>query len=210
MIDLGAAYDAHATDIRMYILRRVGDAAVADDLLSQVFEDACRGASSYQDRGLPVSAWLYVIAHCRVVDYFRAQRRVQLVPMTACVLFDGGGIDTVIARLDASPLLAALTHLDARYQRVIRLRFLEDWSPAEVARDMHLTVGAVKAIQHRALGALRRALSPAPRTRCRVCGGTTKAGGLCSRHYAQQHWHQQRGQLPECSRTEVEHHDAGA
>jgi RNA polymerase sigma-70 factor (ECF subfamily) len=43
-------------------------------------------------------------------------------------------------------------------RQVVILKFLEGWSNAEVAETLNKPVGAVKSLQHRALGALRRIL----------------------------------------------------
>jgi RNA polymerase sigma factor (sigma-70 family) len=57
---------------------------------------------------------------------------------------------------------AALRLLTPEQRQVIVLRFLEEWSLKEVAEVMQKPVGAVKALQHRALAALRRILEEEP------------------------------------------------
>ncbi|MBN1873660.1 MAG: sigma-70 family RNA polymerase sigma factor, partial [Anaerolineae bacterium] len=51
---------------------------------------------------------------------------------------------------------AALHQLTSLQQQVIVLRFLQGMSNVEIAEVIQKNVGAVKALQHRALNALRR------------------------------------------------------
>lgn len=193
-LDLSAAFESHAPKLRAYILARVGDQDGADELLSQVFECACRTASAYQDRGFPVSSWLYRIAHSRIIDYYRAcRRRGYDAAIDDCVLSNDGGIEALESRLDNGSLAAAIGQLATDQRRVIVLRFVLDQELSAVAAQLHISTGAVKAKQHRALERLRAILTPpdAPAVsipedrRCRVCRRRVRAGGLCDRHYVQ-------------------------
>jgi RNA polymerase sigma-70 factor (ECF subfamily) len=52
----------------------------------------------------------------------------------------------------------AMAELTADQRQVLMLRFVEDWSLADTAQAMQRSVGAVKALQFRAIQALGRAL----------------------------------------------------
>jgi RNA polymerase sigma-70 factor (ECF subfamily) len=208
-LDLSAAFETHAPKLRAYILIRVGDQTIADDLVSQVFESACRQASRYQDRGFAVSAWLYRIAHSRIVDHYRVvRRRGYDSSLDDCVVSDDGGMQALESRLSAAPLIAAIEQLATEQRRVIVLRFLLDRQLSEVAAQLGISTGAVKAHQHRALGRLRAILTtpdppaaPVVEVRaCPVCGERIQAGGLCPRHYRQRRYHRMRGQMPRWER----------
>jgi RNA polymerase sigma-70 factor (ECF subfamily) len=53
----------------------------------------------------------------------------------------------------------ALRSLTPDQQKVISLKYLENWSNEEIARVLHKPVGAVKSLQHRALASLLRLLT---------------------------------------------------
>src|SRR5260370_35918539 len=53
----------------------VGNAETAQDLRAEVFLRAIEGLVRYQDRDIPWLAWLYRIAHARVVDHYRRVKR---------------------------------------------------------------------------------------------------------------------------------------
>lgn len=75
MLDLATTYEAHALQIRRYVAAHVGDPDVADDICSAVWLAAVRGAATYEERGHPITAWLYSIARARVIDHQRQATR---------------------------------------------------------------------------------------------------------------------------------------
>jgi RNA polymerase sigma-70 factor (ECF subfamily) len=150
-------YRRHVDMIYRYTYARVRDATVAEDLTAQVFLKAFEGLENYQPRGAPFSAWLYRIAHARTVDYWRQQQRRQEV-----VLLDNlparspSPEDVVVAKSEWKAAVDLLSQLTDDQRDVIILRFIEEMSLAEVADTLDKTVGAVKALQHRALASLAR------------------------------------------------------
>ena len=71
--NLGVAFASLQHSLRGYLRSRVNDAAVAEDLLQDVFVKAqiAIGANRAPDN-LP--GWLYAVARTTVVDYYRAKR----------------------------------------------------------------------------------------------------------------------------------------
>jgi RNA polymerase sigma-70 factor (ECF subfamily) len=61
--------------------------------------------------------------------------------------------------LDRGELQVALSQLTDEQRQVIILRFIEGFDNATVARALSRSQGAVKSLQHRALGSLRRILA---------------------------------------------------
>jgi RNA polymerase sigma-70 factor (ECF subfamily) len=64
-------YRANVQTIYRYIAYRVNDTQLAEDLTGDVFIRALQSMASYKDQGKPFKAWLYRIAHARVVDHYR-------------------------------------------------------------------------------------------------------------------------------------------
>jgi len=154
---VGELYRRHVDLIYRYAYARVRDVAVAEDLTAQVFLKALEGLPNYEPTGAPFRAWLYRIAHARTVDYWRRQQRRQEVLLVDTIPADDPLPEDIVAAKSqwktAMDLVAELTN-DQR--DVILLRFIEDMSLAEVAETLGKTVGAVKALQHRALASLSR------------------------------------------------------
>jgi len=151
-------YQRHINLIFRYVLLRVGDEAIAEDLTSEVFVRALEALATYEDRGAPFAAWLYRIANARVIDHWRSAQRTE-------VSLDADDLDLEID-LAAGDVLAyktlsnALKQLTDEQQEVIILRFVEGHNTAETAQMMGRTEGAVKALQHRALASLARLMKP--------------------------------------------------
>ncbi len=151
-------YDRHYLAIYNYFYYRLGDRETAEDLTADLFVRMVEKIDRYRDRGRPFLAWLYTIARNLLTDHYR-RRRGEAVPLDDLPLSDGKNPPTEVEhRLAVDCLHRALRHLTADQQQVIINRFLEKRSINKVAGLLGKTEGAVKAMQHRALAALRRAI----------------------------------------------------
>ena len=152
-------YEEYFDKIYRYVTLKIGDRIEAEDLTQQVFVKALKSISSFKWKGAPFSAWLYRIAHNQVVDYLRKKKRYATAPLDESV--KGSDIDPQLAaerKLEIERLLSATKQLTDAQQEVISLRFTSELSIAEVAKIMGKSEGAVKALQHSAIVALRKAL----------------------------------------------------
>jgi RNA polymerase sigma-70 factor (ECF subfamily) len=155
---VGELYDRHHESIFRYVLVRVQDRALAEDLTGEVFARMVGSLPGYHLRGIPFRAWLYRIAHSRVVDHYRRQKRRPSVPLDyAQGLSDpeGNPALTVDLKLTLERVQRALSGLEPSQRDVVVLRFLLGLSLQEVAQTLGKTVAAVKSLQHRGLVALR-------------------------------------------------------
>jgi len=150
-------YNRHVDRIFRYVLLRVGDDTVAEDLTSEVFVRALESLSAYEDRGAPFAAWLYRIANARVVDHWRRARRAEmsLDADDAEVPVEMPANDVLVYKT----LAESLARLTSEQQEVIILKFVEGYNTAEIAQITGRTEGAVKALQHRALASLARLMN---------------------------------------------------
>jgi RNA polymerase sigma-70 factor (ECF subfamily) len=129
--------------------------AEADDLLGEVFVHVTRGIGRFRGDEAALRRWVFTIAHHRVVDERR--RRVRR-PRTVEPPVDVAGPSE--SHTDPG-LVAALNALTVEQREVVVLRFLADLPLDAVAGITRRRVGAVKALQHRALENLAAALTPA-------------------------------------------------
>jgi RNA polymerase sigma-70 factor, ECF subfamily len=156
-------YEENFDKIYRYIVLKIGDRTEAEDMTQQVFLNALQSISSYKSKGLPFSSWLYRIAHNQVVDYFRKSSKKAMVPLDESLPIPDSDPDpqyVVEMKFEIEEVAAACKKLTPSQQEVISLRFTSELSITECAAVMHKTEGAVKALQHSAIGALRRLLSP--------------------------------------------------
>jgi len=157
---LSDVYDLYASRIYSYLYHRVGDAGLAEDLTGQVFLRMLEAIRHERAWTTSFSGWLYRIAHNLVVDHFRRRGRNSQVGLDdAPDVPSDTRVDPVNAaeqKLDQDDLRTAITRLTEEQAQVISLRFLEEKSIAEVAEIIGKSEGAVKALQYRAVIALRR------------------------------------------------------
>jgi RNA polymerase sigma-70 factor (ECF subfamily) len=162
-----AAFDGlyllFADRVFRYLLARIGEPDLADDITAQVFLRLIEKIHTYRiserDNVAIFSAWLYRLAHNKMVDVLRSHKRSQELPLEhAAYVVSSDSMEAVEGYLDFQQILNTLRVLNDQQREVIVLRFVEELSIAETAQIMQKSEGAVKALQHRALETLRRHL----------------------------------------------------
>jgi RNA polymerase sigma-70 factor (ECF subfamily) len=150
-------YDRHQPTIYRYISFRVGSAAVAEDLTSEVFVRLVEKIDQFTYRGRPLLAWLYTIAYNLVADHHRRKGRAEMLPLDEHLVADAPDPEKAAGlTLKQQRLGAAMEQLTEGQRQVILLKFFEGLDNKTVAQILGKTVGAVKSLQHRGLGALER------------------------------------------------------
>jgi len=151
-------YEEHFDKIYRYVTLKIGNETEAEDMTQQVFLNALQSISSFKWKGIPFSAWLFRIAHNQVVDYFRSKKRTT-VPLDESLASNDNNPQLVVEqKLDMEQILAATHQLTEVQREVISLRFASELPIAQVAKVMGKSQGAVKALQHSAIVALRKTL----------------------------------------------------
>jgi RNA polymerase sigma-70 factor, ECF subfamily len=157
---LAEIYDLYSPGVFRYALRLLGDAQLAEDCVADTF---VRYLQALRAKGGPqthLQAYLYRIAHNWITDRFRRQPPVALpleedVPSGEKDLFQ-----IVVTQIEKQQVRAALANLTPDQRQVVVLKYLEGWDNETVALALEKPVGAIKALQHRALDSLRRMLLP--------------------------------------------------
>jgi RNA polymerase sigma-70 factor (ECF subfamily) len=153
-------YEQCQPAIYRYIFYQVGgDATIAEDLTSEVFVRLVDKIDRFTYRGRPLLAWLYTIARNLVTDHRRRAKKSLPLELEKQLIADIVDIEgTVEDNLTHRRVIAAIPHLTESQRQVILLRFIEGLDNTAVASILGKSVNAVKALQHRALAALRRIL----------------------------------------------------
>ncbi len=155
---VGWLYDRYYLPIYRYFRIRIENQEEAEDLTAEVFVRMIEHLPRYRAQGRPFLAWLYTIARNLLMDHYRAQPRVPL-PLPADLereMGTGEEFEQIEARARWECVRRALRALTHDQQEVLLHRFLEGRSVEETARLMGKQPNAIKALQHRALAALRR------------------------------------------------------
>ncbi|MHC1781758.1 MAG: RNA polymerase sigma factor [Anaerolineaceae bacterium] len=156
---LGAIYDKFSPGIYRYAMRLLGDETLAEDCVADTFSRFLHALNTGAGPRDHLQAYLYRIAHNWITDNYRRQAPI-LLELDESIKSDEMNLpekmfEDHIAR---QQIRIALRCLTPEQMQVISLRFIEDWDMEEIAAAMQKQVGAVKALQHRALESLRRIL----------------------------------------------------
>jgi RNA polymerase sigma-70 factor (ECF subfamily) len=154
----GKLYEDYVERIFNYVYYRTGNQHDAEDLTAKVFFRAMRRIPQYQERGLPISAWLYRIAHNLVANWHRDRGRRPEVSLdegfTAIPHSEHPEI-TLLQLEEQDHLLRIIRNLPPDRQQLIILKFVEHMSNSEIGQIMGKTEGAIKSLYHRTLLSLR-------------------------------------------------------
>jgi len=153
-------YESHFNRIYRYVVVKIGNKAEAEDMTQQVFVRAYESIGSYNWQGIPFSAWLFRIAHNQIVDFIRKESKKPTVQLDESlpIIGDSDPQGEVELKLNIEQVAIATQKLTKAQREVISLRFAGGMSIYEVADTMHKSEGAIKALQHSAILALRKTL----------------------------------------------------
>ena len=156
----GELYENNFERVYAYIARRVGNREEAQDLTAEVFHQALANLARFEWRGLPFAAWLLRIASNAIADSWKSKAREQGNPSSDELLSHDIDMEDVEQR---AKLFRLVTTLPDDQRRVIEMRFAQEKSIREIAKELDRTGGAVKQLQFRGLESLRAQLSAGPR-----------------------------------------------
>jgi len=156
---LAGLFEEYYDRLARYANARIGDQREAEDLASEVFVRALKSLDSFEERGLPMGAWLFKIAHNMVVDYHRRNSQKRTVDLESVELeADDDPAAEAERKLEMERVRQAMKDLSEDQREVLRLRFYGGLSSAEVGAMMSKSDGAVREAQSAALKKLRTKL----------------------------------------------------
>lgn len=161
----GQIYERFSGPLFGFFLHQVRDREVAEDLTAGVFLEALQSRTRFYGDAAALRSWLFRIARNNLIDHWRRSQRarsesfheIDEAELARSVQVEDPE-DTAIVRLDRQRLRAGIDTLSADQQEVVLLRLAGDLTSAEIAAIVGKSVGAVKALQHRAITALARVL----------------------------------------------------
>ena len=137
---------------------RLHGAAEPDDLASETFIGVFTGLAGFSGDEGALRAWVFTIAHRRLVDDWRRRsRRPQLAddPGELAEHLGGDVEEDALTRVGAEVVQQMCGGLPADQRAVLLLRILADLTVEQVAHVLGRSVASVKALQRRGLRTLR-------------------------------------------------------
>ncbi len=155
-----ALYERHFERVYAFVVWRVRDRAVAEELTAEVFYKALASLPKYEWRGAPFAAWLFRIAANVIADQrSRASRKNEIheaIHDDTSLQDPAESSEHDLQRIELRAQIYRLVdELPEVQRRVIQQRFVEQRSVREIAQRLGKTPGAIKQLQFRALRNLR-------------------------------------------------------
>ena len=137
---------------------RLHGAAEPDDLASETFIGVFTGIGGFTGDEAALRAWVFTIAHRRLVDELRRRDRRPETLVDAVRPQIGGDVEEdAHASLEDAQVRAAIAELPEDQRAGLLLRIVGDLTIDQIAEALGKRPGAVKALQRRALRRMERA-----------------------------------------------------
>lgn len=152
-------YDAYVERVYRYILFRVSDDTMTEDLVSQVFLKAWQNLERYKMGGSPFIAWLFAIARNLVIDHYRSKKETLPLEDAKDLPSDMDGPDEEAqAQFDFQAVRDALQFLTPDQQQALVLKYIAELPNKTIAKIMNKQEGTIRGLQMRALQTLAKHL----------------------------------------------------
>jgi len=159
----GELYESNFDRVYRYLYVRLGNQAEAEDLTQEVFSKVLEAIGTFQWRNVPFASWLFRIAHNKMIDYIRREKRVERDESDEAVLSldDSDPADMAEHNLQLEKVRHNIGKLSPAQREVIWLRFGAGMTTTEVANALGKSTGTVKALQYNGIVALRKRMEQA-------------------------------------------------
>lgn len=153
-------YNKYFLSIYKYVLVRVEDTHIADDIVSRVFAKALHKIKQFKFKGYPFSSWLYRIAYNEMNDSFRRKKasRVVQVPMENIhEIMDGDSQEEEIEKEEKIQMvLKAIRTLSQEDVDLLEMRFFEKRPFREIGNILNIKEENAKVKTHRVIKKLKK------------------------------------------------------
>jgi RNA polymerase sigma-70 factor (ECF subfamily) len=164
---LAQIYERYYGQVQGFIVRKVRDVRLAEDLANDTFVRALKHADTFIFMDRDLGAWLVTIARNLVIDHFKNANTKRVVASIDDDEDIRQWIDTTshsrpeeeaLLNADRSELLDAIRDLKEDQRTVLVMRYFGELSVAETAARMNKNENVIKALTFRALANLRKTL----------------------------------------------------
>ena len=155
-MDIDTIYENYRQKVFSYILSKVQNKDLAEDLCQDVFLKIYEKSDTFDETKASLSTWIYTITRNTLTDYYRTKKVTSEIPETfqsgQCVE-DEAVNDEMLERLTE-----ALSRMDERMRDVIIFRYYDGKTLREIADNMGISYAYVKVIQNKAFDFLKKYL----------------------------------------------------
>lgn len=146
-------YNQYHDKVQWFLLEKVGDKYLAEDLCSDVFVKVLDKIDSFDESKASLSTWIFTIARNTLIDYYRGRKVFEEMPEE---IVDTSDIDEEICNNETlSELANALEKLDERERDIVILRYYSGATLKEIAEKLNISYAYVKILHNKAIGDLK-------------------------------------------------------
>jgi RNA polymerase sigma-70 factor (ECF subfamily) len=154
---LSELYDRYAGLIYGAGVRHLGDRALAEDLVQEVFTAVWRSAASFDPSRASFATWVFRITRNRATDLIR-RRRARVRTVGGETRLEAGEEDPAGELSRGFDVASALSRLSPNHREVLILAYFHGLSQSEISRRTNTPLGTVKSRTTAALRALRETM----------------------------------------------------
>ena len=154
-------YRRHASSVYSFALRRMNDAALADEVVNDTLFQAWISASTFTGQSSP-KTWLLGIAKNKILDALRSKGRLEARTQDTCEEEQQNFADTkpgayaqLLAKQKGQHLSQCFDELPPEQRACMHLSFVEGMTLAEIAQVMTIPANTVATRIHHAKRKLR-------------------------------------------------------
>lgn len=142
------------------ILKMIRDADDAEDLTMEAFAKAFKNLHKFK-KDFTFSTWLFRIATNNTIDFIR-KKKLKTMSLNTTLSDDGGNSVTIDVEDDENNpqdefirsqriemVRVFVDKLPAKYRKLVELRYFQELSYEEIAKELDKPLGTVKAQLHR-------------------------------------------------------------
>lgn len=153
-MDLEAFYKDNYKIMLNYIVRRISNRVVAEDVLQEVFVSCLKNYSKFDATKSTLSTWLYVSINNRIKNFYRDKSdsiSIDSIDLEKLLKTDSDLDQSIKIIQLRNTLAAAIRILPILQQRVIVLRYFGDQTTLEISHALNVSQEYVRVLQKRAL-----------------------------------------------------------
>ena len=155
MTEFETAYQENYPRIWRYIRRHVSHLHDSEDLTADVFVYAFKNWTSFDKNKAPVHAWLYLIASCRVKNYYRDRKLFvslnQNLPQIEEIPMEDEYTKSIEMMDQREVIRKLLLRLSEKERHIVICRYFLSKTSEQIAEELNTTSVNVRVTQTRAL-----------------------------------------------------------
>lgn len=134
-------WKSYNRDLHLFIISKVKDLTIADDLLQETFIKIHTKLNTLQDEA-KIKPWIFTIARNTVMDYFRTHKHI--IPLGEIENFDNEQEDILLDHSIEDCLRNIMIQLPKKYREPLFLHDIKGMKQADISKQLQLPLSTIK------------------------------------------------------------------